>query len=519
VITPPIAARLKMLHEFIPLGSIYATNVMVLLIGLILLVTAAFLIQGIRNAWILAMTLAILSLFGHLFKALDYEESILAASVVVILLASVKQYRLKTNERLFQLGVTTTVLIFLAVVIFGFIGFYFIDKRHFGVDFNWRQSLLFACRNFLLMNDDGIQPLTRFGHEFIWMAHTLGFIAWSFLVFTMVKPYFHRKHHAPTSQEKAYKLVERFGNSPVDHFKTYRDKLFYFSDQFEAFIAYRIANGFAIVLEEPVCADDYKIAVLQEFDRHCHKMGLKTAFYRVDETGMSYFNYLKKRKLLIGQEAVLELDKFTLEGREKKSLRNALNSLQKKGYTTSVFRTPLSKELVSGLKQVSDEWLKHYEKKEIVFSQGMFDEKEIQQQDVIMIRDEMGTVKAFLNIIPDFAPEECTYDLIRKTADAPGGCMDALIIELVKYAKEKRLKYLNLGLVPMAGIEQPDNTAERLIRYAYEKIKRFRQYTGLREFKEKYATTWVNKYLVYENDFDLIQLPAALNKVMQLSSR
>ena len=519
VITPPIAARLKMLHEFIPLSSIYATNVMVLLIGLILLVTAAFLIQGIRNAWILAMILAILSLFGHLFKALDYEESILAASVVVILLASVKQYRLKTNERLFQLGVTTTVLIFLAVVIFGFIGFYFIDKRHFGVDFNWRQSLLFACRNFLLMNDDGIQPLTRFGHEFIWMAHTLGFIAWSFLVFTMVKPYFHRKHHVPTSQEKAYKLVERFGNSPVDHFKTYRDKLFYFSDQFEAFIAYRIANGFAIVLEEPVCADDYKIPVLQEFERHCQKMGLKTAFYRVDETGMSYFNYLKKRKLLIGQEAVLELDKFTLEGREKKSLRNALNSLQKKGYTTSVFRAPLSKELVLGLKQVSDEWLKHYEKKEIVFSQGMFDEKEIQQQDVIMIRDEMGAVKAFLNIIPDFAPEECTYDLIRKTADAPGGCMDALIIELVKYAKEKRLKYLNLGLVPMAGIEQPENTAERLIRYAYEKIKRFRQYTGLREFKEKYATTWVNKYLVYENDFDLIQLPAALNKVMQLSSR
>jgi len=60
------------------------------------------------------------------------------------------------------------------------------------------------------------------------------------------------------------------------------------------------------------------------------------------------------------------------------------------------------------------------------------------------------------------------------------------------------------GTVPMAGIEQPENTAERLIRYAYEKIKRFRHYTGLREFKEKYATTWVNKYLIYENDFDLI---------------
>jgi len=179
----------------------------------------------------------------------------------------------------------------------------------------------------------------------------------------------------------------------------------------------------------------------------------------------------------------------------------------------------LQRELVKELKHVSDEWLKHYEKKETVFSQGIFDEKEIIKEDVIIIRDEMDQLKAFLNIIPDFAPGECTYDLIRKTGDAPSGCMDALIIQLVKYAREKKLKYLNLGLVPMAGIEQPENTAERLIRYAYEKIKRFRHYTGLREFKEKYATTWVNKYLIYENDFDLLQLPAALNKVMQFSSR
>lgn len=519
VITPPIANRLRLLHEFIPFDSIYATNVMVLLIGMILLVTAAFLIQGQRNAWVLAMVLSILSLFGHLFKALDYEEAILAASVILVLLFSMKQYRLKSNRQLLQLGITTTVLIFLAVLIFGFIGFYFIDKRHLGIDFSWRQSLLFASRNFLLMNDEGINPVTRFGHEFIWMAHTLGFIAWSFLVFTLVKPYFNRRLHTTTSIERAHELVERYGDSPVDHFKTYRDKLFYFSDRFEAFIAYRIANGFAIVLEEPVCADEYKISVLQEFDRHCHKMGLKTAFYRVDETGISYFNYLKKRKLLIGQEAVLELDKFSLEGREKKSLRNALNSLQKKGYSTTICSAPLQKELVREMKRVSDEWLHHYEKKEIVFSQGVFDEKEIMQQDVIIIRDELDNLKAFLNIIPDFAPEECTYDLIRKTADAPGGCMDALIIALVKYSREKKLRYLNLGLVPMAGIEQPENTAERLIRYAYEKIKRFRHYTGLREFKEKYATTWVNKYLVYENDFDLLQLPAALNKAMQLSSR
>jgi phosphatidylglycerol lysyltransferase len=268
------------------------------------------------------------------------------------------------------------------------------------------------------------------------------------------------------------------------------------------------------VLEEPVCAEENKVMILREFDTHCRKMGLKTAFYRVDESSISYFQFLKKRKLLIGQEAILEIDKFSLEGRDKKSLRNGLNSLQKKGFVTSILKAPLAAALVDEMKLVSDEWLQGYNKKELVFSQGMFSPK-IVNHDVIVVRDAEQRLKAFLDIIPDFAPAEVTYDLIRKTMDAPGGCIDALIIELINYAKQKGAKNLNLGLVPMTGMEEPDTTAEQLMNYAYRKLKRFRHYSGLRNFKEKYASVWHNKYLVYENDFDLLQLPLALNKVMQ----
>ena len=151
----------------------------------------------------------------------------------------------------------------------------------------------------------------------------------------------------------------------------------------------------------------------------------------------------------------------------------------------------------------------------MTFSQGLFDPDDIREQDVITVTDAEGQVAAFLNIIPDYAPGECTYDLIRKRTEAPGGCMDALIIALIQHAQAQGLQYLNLGLVPMSGIQQPQNTAEQVVKFAYEKIKAFRHYHGLREFKEKYATEWSNKYLVYEHDFDLIQLPAALSKVMK----
>ena len=66
----------------------------------------------------------------------------------------------------------------------------------------------------------------------------------------------------------------------------------------------------------------------------------------------------------------------------------------------------------------------------------------------------------------------------------------------------------------MAGITTPSNPSEQIIKFASEKLKRFRHFQGLRDFKKKYATIWENKYLIYENDYDLIQLPAALNKVM-----
>lgn len=515
VVTPPIRQRLHVLSEYIPIPAIHASNLLVLFIGFTLLVTAAFLFRGLYNAWIIALGLSVFSLVGHLTKALDYEEAIIAGITIVVLLITASQYRIKSSNKWMQAGVKTAVLSFVAVLFFGYLSFYYIDVRHFGIDFTWKQSLIHTGKIFLLTADSSLQPQTKFGEEFVWLIRALGFLTWGFLLFTLIKPNLHLHATKESSREKARFLLNQFGNSAADYFKMYKDKLFFFSDLHDAFVAYRIAGGFAIVLEEPVCAEEFKENVLVEFDRHCRKMGLKTAFYRVDENSIHWFNQLRKYKILIGQEAILELERFTLEGKDRKSLRNGLNSLQKKGYTVQLHPAPHTEAFVRSLKQVSDEWLVGFQKKELIFSQGMFDANEIQHQDVISLQDQDGKMVAFLNIIPDYAEDECTYDLIRKTEDAPGAAMDALIIRLIEYAKEKNHLFLNLGMVPMTGIEQPVNTAERIMKLAAVKIKRFQHYQGLREFKEKYATIWENKYLVYDNEFDLVQLPLALNNVMK----
>src|SRR4030095_15619366 len=433
VITPPIHQRLRLLKEYLPLNAIHASNMMVLFVGLSLLVTAAFLIRGLRNALIIALTLSVLSFIGHLTKALDYEEAIVSAITIITLIATASQYRIRSSNKWMQAGFKASVLSFITVLVFGFISFYFIDKKHFGMDFTFQQSLLHTLNSFLLVEDNSLHPVTRFGAEFTWLLRSLGFITWGFLLFTLIKPHFNRQTIHESYKEKAKFLLNEFGNSCTDYFKLYKDKLYFFSDVHDAFIAYKIAGSFAIVLEEPVCSEENKIEVLKEFDIHCHKMGLKTAFYRVDENSIPWFNQLKKSKLRIGQEAILELKDFSLEGRDKKSLRNGLNSLQKKKYTATIYNAPQNDTLIAELRKVSDEWLESFQKEEFIFSQGMFDERELKQQDIITLADAEGNIQGFLNIIPDYAEDECTYDLIRKTNDAPGAAMDALILKLIEY--------------------------------------------------------------------------------------
>jgi len=515
VVTPPIHQRLRLLREYIPLEAIHASNLLVLFIGLSLLVTSAFLFRGLRNAWLIALALSLASLVGHLTKALDYEEAILAAINTAVLIVTANEYKISSSNKWMKAGLRTAIISLASVMVFGYIGFYFIDQRHFGIDFKWDDALLHTLKSFLLVEDTDIHPLTRFGNEFIWLLRALGFITWGFLLFTLIKTKFKIQQQNISYKEKATFLLGQFGNSSTDYFKLHKDKLFFFSEIHDAFVAYRIAGGFAIVLEEPVCAEENKADVLKEFDINCRKMGLKPAFYRVDENSIPWFNQLRKKKMMIGQEAILEVNRFSLEGKDKKSMRNGLNSLQKKGYTVKIHLAPSSADFIAQLKMVSDEWLHSFHKQELIFSQGMFDETELMQQDIISVHDAEGNLKAFLNIIPDYAEDECTYDLIRKTHDAPAAAMDALVIKLIEYARERKKLFLNLGMVPMTGITEPENTAEQIIKLASMKIRRFQYYKGLREFKEKYATVWENKYLVYDNDFDLIQLPIALTTVMK----
>jgi phosphatidylglycerol lysyltransferase len=71
-----------------------------------------------------------------------------------------------------------------------------------------------------------------------------------------------------------------------------------------------------------------------------------------------------------------------------------------------------------------------------------------------------------------------------------------------------------MGLAPLSGIEGI-NLAEKTIRYAYENLKMFGHFKGLRKYKDKFFPRWEKKYIIYSNDYHLLQVPNALKRVSE----
>lgn len=515
-ITPALPQRLIQLQQMIPIFAIQASNWFILFSGLFMLMVAVYLIRGLRSAWLVAIALSSFSLIAHLAKGIDWEEATVALITLIFLLVTRKQYIFKQLAPIKRQVWFPAIVAYCCILIFGTVGFYFLETKHFNADFTLWESFQEAITASFLLNVDLI-PVTSFGKSFLLGLHIMGLLTWIFWVYLFLRPYIFKLDLPLIEENKlAKQLVKKYGNSGLDYFKTYEDKQFWFNAEKTGFISFKVVYDYALVLENPVAETlEIQKRIIVAFEDDCRRNGLRVAYYRIPETSLPLYRSLGKRMLPIGKEAVVNLADFTLEGGEKKALRNAINKLTKLGYVFKKYESPQKEGFLQQLKAVSNEWLEETKLKEIVFSQGVFSEKELKNQTILTIENIEGKIEGFVNLIPDYVKGEANFDLMRKTATAPRGTMDFLLVNMFEELKNRGYDSCNLGMVPLSGIDEPQNLQERALQTAYEKIKRFSHYKSLYQFKEKFSPRWTMMYLVFDDLYDLILLPSVMYKAIK----
>lgn len=509
-VTPALQGRFHTLQEFLPLNWIHYSNFLALTAGLALLLSAAFLWRGMAAAWWIAVVMTALSIIGHLGKGIDWEESMLGLTVLVALLATRGQYSIRVDRRKSIRGLALFGFTLLGAFVYGILGFYFLDQRYFNTDFTLSQSAGYTLELFFLLQPANLHPATPFAGHFMNSIAVAGMLALLVGLYYFLLPHLVRVRPAEADFAEARRLVEQYGRSPLDYFKTYFDKNLFFTADRRAFLAYKIARNYAVVLEEAVAPDTTTAnRAGREFAIFCRQNGLRALYYRVQEGRIEHFQRLGMKSVFIGQEAALELDQFSLTGKSAKPLRNALSKAEREGYSFRIIEPPVKSGLLQKVKAVSDAWLDEG-RHEAAFSSGVFNWDELGTHTLLLAEDAGERVVAFVNLVPDAAPGEATYDLIRRLPDAPSWVMDFLMVNLFLTLQARGVQRINLGLAPLSGFDAAQSLPENALKFAADRLRLFAHYKTLRAFKEKFATRWENRYLAYPGDFDLLQVPGVL---------
>jgi phosphatidylglycerol lysyltransferase len=518
VIGEGLPTRTRLLEKIFPLEFQNFSRSITLLIGFALVVSAVNIYRRKRRAYRLVVALSAVSVVFHLTKGIDYEEALVSLVLLSSLLLLHQYFNVKSRPPDFGLAVIRAAAGFFIVLCYGVAGFWLLEEREFGFNFHLGDALKHTLLIISLIGDPKLAPQTIYAHWFVNSVYLMTFIAITYAGLAFFRPIRYHYHTLPLERLRAAGILSQYGRSAIDFFKLWSDKSYYFNDKDSCFIAYRVGNNFAVALSDPVGPEGEVEEIALGFMEFCNANDWGVAFYQVLPNFLAMYERLGFKHLKIGDEAIVHLTNFDLEGSEKRSLRKTVKRFESNGFTMREYQPPIPDAILLQARSVSDDWLNLPGRRERQFALGMFDEGYVRTTPLYLIAEASGKIVAFVNAIKSYREGEATADLMRHRADAPNGTMDYLFTKLLLACKTKGYKQFSLGMAPFNGFRKGEHPSaeERAVYYLMRHLNFLFSYAGLHHFKAKFADAWEPRYLLYQNALDLPQVALALARVSEL---
>jgi len=511
-VTPSLRHRLRLLEQYLPFSISTGGHLTSALAGFALLLLSVSLWRRKQLGWILTLTILLISIPTHLLKGLDYEEATLAALLAGLLIYLRSSFHARSDTPSVQQGLLILVSALVFTLIYSVLGFYLLD-RHFKINFGFWMAIRQTVVMFTEFYDPGLQslPVTRFGRYFADSIYIVGAVTLGYALVMLLRPVLKRRAASEDEHAHAWEIVRAHGHTSIARYALFDDKHFFFASD-NSLVSYVLENRVALVLGDPIGPPDAISASISSFKLFCASNDWLPAFYQVLPDHLDVYKAAGFDVLLLGQEATVDLEKFTLEGSENKTLRNSYNKMVRNGYRYDVVQPPYSPRMLRELNLISNEWLSSRAATEMRFSLGWFDDVYLNTCPILLVRDREGFIEAFANIVTEFQSSEATVDLMRHRGQVESGLMDFLFVSLLKWAGEQGYSTFNLGLSALSGVGEhsDDPILERALNYLYRSVSRFYNFRGLHAFKDKFHPVWSPRYLIYPSAANLPAISVAI---------
>ena len=504
-LTPNMRWRGHLLLQFEPVEAIRLFHALALPAGAALLLVAPYLLKRRRRAWQAAIVLLLALGLVDLLKGLDFEESVITWGLAAVLLLGGDAFRVRHDPITLRSAVWRVPLL-------GLLGLVLASLAAWASPGHPSWSLVLRETLDLLQWQAGPLHFERHAAlhtHFAWVPLAVHFVelgtllAIAYVIFRpLAAP---RSLPDPAARGHAAQLVRAHGSDTLSFFKLRSDKQYFFSEDRAAFVGYRIENGVLLLSGDPVGPPDSIGPLLEQLRAFAEIRGLKLGAVGASERLRARYEEMGLRTLYLGDEAIIELDRFSLEGRPIRKVRQSVTRLSKAGYEAELREVrELEPATIAEIERVLERGRQGAPERGFSMAMDSVCGRHCDETLVVLARDSEGAIRGVLHFVPVYGRPAVSLSFMRRDPDTPNGLTEFLVARGAELLRDRGLRELSLNFATFAKwMHSPARWYERMLGKLVALGNPFFQIESLYRFNAKFFPRWEPRYLVYQGALGL----------------
>jgi lysyl-tRNA synthetase, class II len=311
-------------------------------------------------------------------------------------------------------------------------------------------------------------------------------------------------------------LLTKYGErDSLGYFTLRTDKSIIWSATGKSCIGYRVLSGVMLAsgdpLGDPEAWPGAINAFLDEAARHawvpavlgCSELGAET--WCREDSGLT--------ALELGDEAIVNVADFTLQGRSMRNVRQMVTRVSRHGYLAEIRRVgDIPRAEIDRMNRQADSWRGSPTERGFSMALGRVGAPG-DENCVLATATENGVLRAMLHFVP-WGADGLSLDLMRRDRAAQPGLNDFLIVETIKRAHELGVKRISLNFAMFrAALERGERIGAGPVLRAWRGLllfmSRWFQIESLYKFNAKFCPEWVPRFFVYTGTGDIPRIGLA----------
>jgi len=497
-LTPGLHSRMQLLLELVPREVPVAAHALALSAGVALTILGVYLMRRRRRAW--ALALGVLAAAGalNLLKGLDVEEALACWSLAALLLVGRGAFTVVHEDRGWRVPLLRSAAVLGGVLAASLATL--LAVSHWGVPGPTPARMLAELGDALTLSPGPV----RYREGFEWVPGAL-VVLWTggllIVAWQLFRPLAAPRGLPPGEPRPlACELVASHGVDTLSFFKLRTDKHHFFDRSRRAFVGYRIEAGVLLVSGDPVGPAEAVPGLLRDLCGFAEARGLAIGVVGASEQFAELATGAGLSSFYIGDEAIVELAGFSLEGRAIRKLRQAVTRVRKAGYTVGLQPMgELSERQLRELERVSERWRGDEPERGFSMAIDSLRGDHLDESLVVVARDAGGDVRGFLHFAPCYGRPTVSLGLMRRDRDTVNGLTEYLVVSAIEMLRERGIEEMSLNFAAFARwLREPSGLLERALGRAAGLADRHFQIESLYRFNAKFSPRWQPRYLLYE---------------------